>query len=112
MFDQKFCFWRKKICHSLNEHYNPDFSPHYLLHILCINMYVRQEKKHHNIKEFVGIKKIKNGSLDLTRRENSQSMVDVLTMKWMQQRELISFVKNWKSLKKILESGYQINTGK
>merc|ERR1712034_161201 len=72
-----------------------------------------KNRKHHNIKEFVGIKKIKNGLSSLPRREYPKSMVDVLTMSWMQQRELINFVRNWESLKRILESmGCQINNGK
>ena len=72
------------------------------------------------MQEFAGTQREKNGILKcpwkdkskymMDWKEKSKCMVDVSMMKWMQQREWISFVKNWEFLHKILQSvRHQIN---
>ena len=64
-------------------------------------------KRYPNIKEFTGTKHETNGALTFTYKawkEERKSMVDLTTMSWMQQKELINFVNKWEFLTRILES--------
>ena len=49
--------------------------------------YMRKEKIHQNIKEFVGRKNLENGILKYSLKVEKQNLVDVSVMSWMQQRE-------------------------
>jgi len=44
-------------------------------------------KRHHNMKEFTGVSQKTNGGLYLAYKEQRISLVDILTMSWMRQRD-------------------------
>ena len=71
---------------------------------------MRSKKRHHSTKGFHMTNKLENGMFAYTQKDKNVRAVDVLMMNWMQQRELIKFVKTLEFLNKILKSvQHQLN---